>query len=467
MVRLVTFRFIALTVLFSAVLTTPGCGPKAEVPVTEAAPIDTLAVLKEAYVFGLPLMLMDLTRQQLVHPQSPMYAPANQFKHNNFFPDANFRSVVRPNVDTYYSTAFLDLGNGPLVLEVPDTKGRYYMLPMLDAYTNVFAAPGTRTTGNGAKNFVISGPGWTGSVPEGMEHILAPTPMVWIIGRTQVNSKADGQQVVPLQKQLVLRPLSPDQPAVAPPQTPPSASDPNSTVRNMDLEIYFNKLNELLAANPPAAADSAVVRRMSALGIGAGLRFSTEGFSPTAQAGVRQMPEALFKAFEEGKAMGANSVNGWSLGNPKTGKFGTDYLGRAGIAVFGLGANLFEDAVYPVCGVDQNGEPLVGSQRYVIRFEEGQTPPVQAFWSLTLYDSEGYFVPNPMNRYALGDRSGLKKSADGSIEIYLQKDSPGKDKESNWLPCPEGSFNLLMRLYWPKPEVVEGKYAPPAIVKVS
>ncbi len=467
------FRFLKnsalplATVIFALIII-QGCSPKSESRASEksAEAVDTLAVIREAYAFGLPLMLMDLTRQQLLHPKSPMYAPINQFKHVSYFPDASFRSVVRPNVDTYYSSAWLDLSQGPIALEVPDTKGRYYMLPMLDAYTNIFASPGTRTTGNGAKVFLISGPGWSGSVPEGMEQIQAPTPMVWIIGRTQVNSAADGaQSVVPLQKQFVLKALNPTQVEEAASTEAPPTQDPNSTVRGMAVEDYFNKLNQLLASNQPAMADSTLVNQMKLLGIGAGLRFSTEAYSASKVAALKQLPEATFASFEEGKAMGTNAVNGWSLGHPMTGKFGTDYTGRAGIAVFGLGANLFADAVYPVCGVDQEGVALDGTNRYTLRFEEGKTPPANAFWSLTLYDSEGFFAPNAINRYSLGDRSGLKKSPDGAIEIYIQSKSPGKDKEANWLPCPEGPFNLLMRVYWPKEEMLEGAYAPPAVVK--
>jgi hypothetical protein len=249
----------------------------------------TYAHLEQAFAYGLPLVLMDISRRQLTDPSfEHSYAPVNHFKHMSNFPDASFRTVVRPNADTYYSTAMLDLTAEPMVLSVPNTKGRYHLFPMLDAYTNVFASPGTRTTGNEGGKFLISGPGWSGQVPEGMTRIEAPTNLVWVIGRTQVNSQADGDKtVVPLQKEYSLTPLS----ALGKEMTAPAAvadpsvpkGDPNSVVKGMSAVDYFTYLNQLLAKYPPPAADSMALKLLATLNVGPGMTFSKEQFSAEIQ----------------------------------------------------------------------------------------------------------------------------------------------------------------------------------------
>lgn len=428
--------------------------------------VDTLALLEEAYLYGLPLVIMDITRQQLHDPdRGPFYAPPNQFRHNSSFPDASFRNVVRPNADTYYSSAGLDLSEGPVVLSLPNTGGRYYMMPMLDAYTNVFTSPGTRTTGNKEGKFLICGPGWQGEVPTGMNKIEAPTQTVWIIGRTQVNSKEDGEKVViPLQKQYLLQPLNP-----VPNETKVQAGsspkgDPNSLVAAMGAVDYFNYLNQLLAKNPPPVADSALTSRLSTVHIGAGLNFESNAFSESLKSQVDSLPAKVITNLQQGLSGSKDLINGWNMGRKVIGTYGTDYRSRALMALFGLGANLREDAIYPTCQVDANGNPLSGKNSYTIHFDKGKTPPANAFWSLTLYDNEGYFVPNPINRYTLGDRSKLKFNDDGSFDIYIQNNAPEKEKSQNWLPCPTGSFNLLMRVYWPKEEMLKGEWTAPAVV---
>lgn len=428
----------------------------------------------EAYLYGLPLVLMDITRRQSTTKRegSRIYAPLNQFYHNAFFPDASFKEVVRPNNDTYYSIAWLDLEQEPVVLSVPNTNGRYYMMPMMDAYSNVFASPGTRTTGNKAGTFLISGPQWTGTVPKGMQQIQAPTNTVWIIGRTQVNSKEDGARVVaPLQKQYTLTPLSangktPTAEPASPESTAPTG-DPNAIVRNMPVSEYFNYVNQLMAQNPPPEADKEALQRFAALGVGPGKTFDMSPFSDGLKSAVAGLPEQVLSGLEKASKSSAELVNGWNPGAKVIGAYGTDYLNRAAVAFFGLGANLREDAIYPNCFYDQEGKELTGSKRYTLRFEKGQTPPANAFWSITLYDKDGYFVDNTLNRYAIGDRSNLKANPDGSVEIYIQHDNPGKDKESNWLPAPSGPFNLLMRVYWPKQGMLDRTWTPPAVVAVK
>lgn len=442
-------------------------------PTQEATP-DPATVKKTiqaAYIYGLPLVIMDISRQQMADTANrDVYAAPNTIRHKSAFPDATFRSVVRPNADTYYSIAWFDLKAEAVVLSVPSSGGRYYMLPMMDMYSNVFAAPGTRTTGNDAKVFLLTGPGYTGEVPAGMEAIPSPTNGVWLIGRTQVNSKEDGEQVViPFQQGWKTAPLSHWLAGTTPPQAPSTNSpkgDPNTVVKNMSATEYFTYLNTLLAEYPAPAADSAALRAFAPLGIGAGLTFDAAALNGFPADSVQSAIDAIYTQFEAGFAAGGQLINGWNPGRPVIGTYGTDYLNRALVALFGLGANLREDAVYPSCSQDANGQPLDGNNSYSITFPAGSTPPAKAFWSLTMYDAEGFFIDNPINRYAIGDRSGLKPNADGSITIYIQHASPGKDKEANWLPSPKGAFNLLMRVYWPGESMLNGTWTPPAVVKI-
>jgi len=428
-----------------------------------------IATAKEAYVYGLSLVIMDISRRQGLDPSGNLYSPVNTFRHLSDFPDATFRDVVRPNADTYYSTALLDLTAEPVVLSVPDTKGRYYMIPMLDAYTNVFASPGSRTTGTKAGHFLITGPQWTGAVPADMKEIKSPTNAVWIIGRTQVNSKEDGEKVViPLQKKYLLSPLSvfgksyTPAAATADPNLPKGS--PNDVVAKMSVEDYFNYVNQLLAKYPPPADNNDALQKFSTIGVKPGAAFNMASFDTATQHALKKVPTDVLKGIKE---HAFNKAAGWNSMGDKVGKFGTDYTLRAFISYLGLGANLPEDAIYLTLTVDSDGQLLHGANQYTIHFDNGQTPPAKAFWSLTLYDAEGYFVPNDINRYAVGDRSNLKKNADGSIDIYMQHASPGKEKESNWLPTPDGDFNLLMRVYWPKDEMINGTWKPALVKKVK
>ena len=441
----------------------------------EALVADTSIVqtIEDAYIYGLPLVLMDITRRQMTDPSAgALYSPPNQFRHNADFPDASFKNVVRPNADTYYSIAWLDLSGEPVVLSLPDSKGRYYMMPMMDAYSNVFASPGTRTTGNSGGSYLISGPGWKGHIPAAMKHIQSPTNTVWIIGRTQVNGKEDGvKNVVPLQRQYKLLPLSAWGKTYAVPQTDSDPStpkgDPNAIVKGMSLQEYLNYVNKLMDKNPPQTADSSVIKRFALFGIGAGKTFDANSLLEEAREAVNDIPKKVFAALDSQKVGPAKLINGWNLGRTVIGTYGTDYYSRASTAYFGLGANLREDAIYPSCYVDADGNPLNGNNKYMLHFEKGKTPPANAFWSLTMYDPDGYFVDNPINRYTLGDRSNLKVNEDKAIDIYIQKDNPGKDIEANWLPAPEGSFNLLLRVYWPKEEMINRRWNPPTVIKVN
>ncbi|MBK8829826.1 MAG: DUF1254 domain-containing protein [Saprospiraceae bacterium] len=471
--RLLTFSFLALVVALAS------CKPAADQSSSQQTTTPDTTIIKTAeaaFVFAMPLALMDISRKKLTNFESPVDGkggPGNQMVHFTKFPDANFRDVVRPNADTYYNTASLDLSSDAMVLEVPNTNGRYYLLPMLDAWTNIFISPGKRTTGTEAQKYLISGPKWKGTVPEGLEEIKAPTNLVWMIGRLQVNSAEDGKKVVvPLEKQIKLTPLaSYGKPYTAPkgtidPNVP--ASSPNEQLENMSIVDFFNYVNALMVANPPAAADAPVLAEFAKIGVGPGMKFDPAAFDSVTLAALNNVPRQVVTMIKEGVAKGLKApVNGWSMEFEGVGNFGTNYKLRAAISYAGLGANIPEDAIYPSCMVDSEGNPFDGANKYVIHFEKGKTPPVNAFWSLTMYDKDGYFTANTINRYAIGDRNNLKPNADGSVDIYVQHTSPGKDKENNWLPCPEGSFNFLLRMYWPKEEVLKGEWTPPGVQKVK
>lgn len=437
---------------------------------------EVMEIAAKAYVYGYPLVLMEYTKRVGINVEQPNdfgFAPINQVGHFRQFPDHAFTGVVKPNVDTYYSIAWFDLKKEPMVLSVPATD-RYYLLPLLDAFTNVFSVPGTRTTGTEAHTFLLAGPFWNGEVPEGMTLIQSPTDMVWMIGRTQVNSPEDGATVVKkFQDGLTIAPLSQQGRDYTPPKGTVSEEAkqivPVRDVKALPVDDFFNLVAQLLVDNPPADADSAIVGEMESIGLVSGEEFSMDVFSPELQEKLNTIPEAVhskFQAAASGKGA-TNLRNGWMITIQGMGTYGIDYDHRALIAYFGLGANLPEDAVYPSAAADGNGDQLMGEKKYVLHFKKNEFPPVNAFWSLTAYDKRDFLVDNPIRRYAIGDRSDLKYNRDGSLDIYIQNTSPGKAKEANWLPSPkEGPMNLTLRLYWPKASVLDGSWVPPAVKKV-
>jgi len=427
----------------------------------------------EAVAYGLPLVIMDATRRKIsnVATAGPSAAPINQFANMPQFPDASFRDVVRANVDTLYSSVWLDLSKEPIVLSVPDTKGRYYLMPMMDAWTNVFASPGARTTGTRAGHFAVTGPGWSGTLPKGVQQLKSPTNMVWIIGRTQTNGPKDYAAVHAIQKQYRLTPLSSfGKPFAAPKGSVDATVDmklaPVEVVAGMGTSAFFDRLAALMKDNPPPAADAPMLAKLATLGIVPGQKFDPTRLEPAVARGLEKaLPVALQKLTAASKQAGA-PVNGWRIPSMKLGDYGTDYGTRAVVALVGLGANLPADAVYPSAFVDGEGKPLSGANRYVLRFAKGEGPPVRAFWSVTMYSPESFFVANAINRYAVSSWMPFKRNADGSLDIYIQHESPGKGKEANWLPAPAGEFNMTMRMYWPNdkpPSILDGSWKPPAV----
>lgn len=429
----------------------------------------------EAYIYAYSLITMDVSRKQATNIEPGKMigrGPANTFIHMTEFPPANFRDVVRPNFDTLYSAAWLDLTNGPIIVSMPDTNNRYYLLPMLDMWTDVFASPGKRTTGTQAGQYAIVPNGWTGDLPAGVEKIVAPTPHVWVIGRTQTNGPADYAAVHQIQKGFTLTPLSRwgKEPLPVTVKVDPAIdmkTPPMVQVNSMSGPKYFTYTADLLMVNPPHLTDQPILARMKRLGIEAGKPFDFDKADPIVQKAIEQAPAAGLAAMKAKIATLAVVRNGWQMNTDTMGVYGTFYMKRAIISMVGLGANLPEDAIYPLNLGDSEGKPLDGSHKYTITFPKGEAPPVEAFWSVTLYDNDGFQTANSLNRFAIGDRDALKTGSDGSITLYIQHDSPGTDKESNWLPAPQGPFNLTMRLYAPKVEAITGAWTPSPVVKVK
>ncbi|MGZ0712777.1 DUF1254 domain-containing protein (plasmid) [Coraliomargarita sp. W4R53] len=433
---------------------------------------DLKTLSHEAYTYLYPLMMMEVTRLQSTNVAAPaggLKAPANQFGHIRSFPDADFRAVVRPNFDTLYSSAWLDLTAGPQVIHVPDTDDRYYLLPMLDMWTDVFANPGKRTSGTAAADYLVAGPGWVGEVPTGMTLVSAPTPHVWVLGRTQTNGPADYDAVHAVQDGFTIRPLDPANSALA--TVDPDVNmttDPLTLVNSLDAVSFFTWASKLLAVNPPHPTDFSVIARIATLGVVPGETFDATSFSPQqladVQAGAHEAQAELMATLPK---LGTH-VNGWVLYLDSMGVYGNYYLKRAIVTLVGLGANPVEDAIYPLLVADSDGQPLVGGGAYVAHFDAGDLPPVFAFWSITLYDEAGYQVANELDRFALGDRDTLIYNADGSLDIYLQHENPGPEREANWLPTPsDGKLGVTMRLYGPKAAALDGSWAPPVVRKTS
>jgi len=419
----------------------------------------------EAALYFYPLVIMDVTRRQIINTPAgtkPGFGPPNRFHHIPAFPTADFRAVVRPNFDTLYSSAWLDLTAGPVILHAPDTDNRYYLLPMLDMWTDVFASPGKRTTGTAAQDFVVAPPGYRGQPPEGLPAITAPTPYVWIIGRTQTNGPADYSAVHNVQAgySITVTGQAPEH-TIDPDYD--TTTEPLRVVNGMDPLDFLSHATDLLAVNPPHPTDFSQLARLAHLSIVPGQPFDAKRFD----AGQRADIEAGWKAARHdmasaGPKMGTR-VNGWNIVTQNVGVYGNAYITRAVVALVGLGANQPEDAVYPLLTADACGEPLTGEHDYVIHFDPGQLPPAAAFWSVTMYDSEGYQAANEINRFAIGDRDPLMFNADGSLDLYLQHTNPGPERESNWLPAPFGPLGVTMRLYAPKREAFDGTWTPPPV----
>lgn len=448
---------------------------------------DIKEIIDEAYTFLYPLVLMDMTRLQTCSVEAwngkSSKAPTNTFGRFQAFPPLDFTEVVRPNFDTLYSITFLDLTSGPVVVHVPSSDGRYYLLPILDMWSNVIACPGWRTTGTDAADYAFVPPGWTGSLSAGLDKVECTTTYVWIIGRTKTDGPADYAAVNKFQAGMSITPLanwgdSTFKPPARKMPTVPSFVDLKAAPleqieKKMSGEQFFAYAAELMKVTPPLAFDFCQVARMKHVGIIPGATLEPEKLSQEIRAAMAEAPATGHKNMRmqyASMAKNKDKTNGWGMSNRPFvfGSYGVEYLQRAMIALVGLGCNLLEDAIYPQLTGDSDGKEFEGgsANKYTIHFAASELPPVKAFWSFTLYDKDGFAVPNKMNRATLSSWMPLVYNDDGSLDLYFQTDSPGESKENNWLPTPSDKpWNLTLRLYAPEPLALSGSWCPPPAKK--
>ncbi len=432
----------------------------------------------QAYIFGYPMMTMNYTHKIASNVESDNgmgQAPINQWGNMHKFPKAGFTKVVRPNLDTYYSVIYADLAKGPLYLHIPATE-RYYLIPILNAYGDVIKSLGSRTTGQVAVNIALVGPGYNGEIDSDLIVIRSTTNLNWLLGRVAVKNDEDGKtEIANFQSKLIARPLSERSNSnyVSPKGIVNKAYRnliPMDAVDNMDIATYLNEVMELMVQNPAYPDDKPLLDELKTIGFEPGGTIELSQFSPAAQDLIKKVPanvQSLFTKMTENPTV-ENLQNGWNVITAGLGEYGTEYFLRAYVTKIGYGANQPQDAIYPNSSVDSDGNKYNGSNKYVLHFDADHLPPVNGFWSLTMYDKKGFLVDNAIDRYNLGGMKDLTYNKDGSLDILIQADAPEK-LTSNWLPSPQAGeeFELTFRMYFPKKAVLDRTYIMPSVKKVN
>ena len=440
------------------------------------AAAEARAIAKEATTYGFPLV--DSYRIQysyFVDRGSPEFkASWNTIVNNARVYTPDDKAIQTPNSDTPYSYVGADLRAEPLVLTVPAVEsGRYYALQFIDMYTFDFAYVGSRATGNGAGSYLLAGPKWRGEKPKAIKSVIrSETEFAFVLYRTQLFSPGDIENVKKIQAGYKVQPLSEflGKPAPAAPPAVDFIKPLTAEQERTSLE-FFNILNFILQFCPTDPSEKALMARFAKISVGGGKPFDANSLSPE-----------MRKAFEDGMADAWAAFREYKETQLDTGKktsadgFGTraalknDYMSRMSAAVLGIYGNSKDEALYPVYFADSGGQKLDGANRYTLRFGPGELPPVNAFWSLTLYDLPASLLfANSLDRYLINSPMlpSLKRDADGGITLYVQNKSPGAEKESNWLPAPKGPFFTVLRLYWPKPAALTGKWKSPPLHRMS
>ena len=454
------------------------------IPTTTGPPTAAEArqIASAAYVFGYPLVFIDVWSEHQTAVAAPNLtlgvAPVNQLVrlYQTQQPNAATNNpYTYPNTDFSNIPAWLNLTKEPMVLSLPAANGRYYVVQLDSAWMNDFTSLGPRTTGNGSGAYAIVGPGWNGTLPSNVTKVQAPTSTVWLAMRTPQNSSADPAAAA-FMNNVSLTPLSAWGTNYTPPTTVPVTSNVTANplapasyaeVANMTPAVFYGQMATLMVANPPYSADKPVLDQIARIGIIPGEPFDWNGLNAT-------MQNAIAQGYQDGVAQvnaaaahwpGVPVVNGW-LTPYNAGAYGTNYTLRAGMANASPLYNLPQDALYFQSKTNATGVSYSGANNYVLHF--ASPPPVNALWSVALYDGQGRPVPNPINRYKISSNTGnLTYNPGGSLDIYIQNASPSASKVSNWLPAPSGTFQFVMRLYWPQDSLLNGSWVPPAVQTVG
>lgn len=450
--------------MFITLIAGTSCGNKKQnAPVADQ---ETLQTLTEAYRWGYPMIAMTINHAVQYE------ATLNAFYNMKKAADEKSQRDKGFNAETLYSAGALDLTAEPVVFSMPPVGDRFVVFPVQDAWGNIDNVIGTRTVGNKGGNYLISGPGWKGEVPAGMKHYEVKTNIAFLPGRSMVRGLQDAKDFAnKVQDQFTITPLSrwgkgqpnPNRDNETSPIVAQPGKDYASIMAKMTLSEYFNKLNELLVKNPPYDYDAPVLEKFKRFGIGAGLQFDTTQLSVAVK-------DSMVKFMKNDPVQAAkfNAKRGVTYDAAKlTCRFNTNYWERYLQLFGGIGGNLMEDAMYVWINTDKDSLFLDGSKKYLLHIDANRIPQTKAFWSLTLYNNDFYLPANlALSRHVLNSSSPLKFNADGSLDFYFQSTSPGKDKESNWLPTPKEGYFVIMRIYWPGEEVLSGKWQKPVPVKI-
>ncbi len=453
-------RLLTFGIAFLGLVALSGCNSIADDKLSVAS---AQALAKDAYIYAYAPVYMERQRRNMVSVDADRgdgSAPENSFGHVRALGSPDLKTIVMPNNDTLYSSAWIDLSKGPFLLAVPPMGERYFTFQMMDAFSNTFDYVGTRATGPQGGRFLIAAPGWAEGKPQDVDKvIIAPTRRIWIAARFGVSGADDLTGAQKAQDSIRLTDLN-GKPVLGtnPGFTPLGAPETWST------DQFFTVFGDLLRDIPTPQAAQPFIKNLSAIGLSPETGYAPASLTPEIRAAIAAGAKDGFAAI--GAAKLGESANGWDF-SMKNGRFGEDYLVRSAVAYRSLAGNAPEEAIYFNADKDAAGQPLDGAHRYTMRFEKGQLPPVSAFWSLTMYDATTFFmVENPKRRYSIGSRTpGLLFEPDGSLTLYIQSDSPGPDKETNWLPAPAGTFDLHLRAYVPTKALLEGIYKLPPVVR--
>lgn len=424
-------------------------------------------IAREAYLYFYPLVLMEMTRRSLAPTRESM----GTLLHGRALANERSRAVVRPNCDTLYSIAWIDLSNGPYLFDIPKANGRYFMFQLLDCWTDTVGVVGSRTIGDGPKTVALVGRDWTGELPEGVFVLHLDCRTIWLLGRIYTWGHDDLEETHRFQDGLRLTRWgggaetaateTEEFLAVSRSRTPPMVA-----VEEMGFDTFFGLAMELLSREGPHATDWSQLLRLERIGLVRGLTFDPEHLSEPIRSALTNAHDAARSFMRTWMKSKTKLENGWSTKLDAIGVYANDYVDRANTALRGLGANPAEDAVYPMTDLDESGERLDGGNRYVWHLEASELPPVDSFWSITTYDNDGFLIGNQLNRFCLGNRDELLTGDDGSLNIYLGPVPPKGGPIENWLPTSPGRLNLTLRLYDPKAEVLDGRWRPPAVLRV-